>query len=90
MKRNNIYYCSIDNFCSGNIAELKETALLNELEKELSGLLSINVNQLTKDLYRNCRIQAGEAEKKKFRERYLQTLKLAIDQDGSYYIKINR
>ncbi|MFT3951726.1 MAG: NYN domain-containing protein [Oscillospiraceae bacterium] len=89
MKRNNIYYCSIDNFCSGNIAELKETALLNELEKELSGLLALNVDQLTEALYRSCRIQAGETEKKKFRERYLQTLKLSINQEGNYYIKIN-
>ena len=87
LENNGIFYCSIDDFCSGNIAELKSYALQEELKGQLEQALNLNAHTLLETVYRNCRIQASETEQKNFYDRYLRTLQLTMDADGNYVIK---
>lgn len=86
LEKSGIFYCSIDDFCSGNITELKNYALQEALKEKLEHALSLNAHTLLETVYRNCRIQASETEQKNFYDRYLRTLQLAIDGDGNYHI----
>lgn len=88
LEKSGIFYCSIDDFCSGNIAELKNYALQEELKAQLEQAFSLNAHTLLETVYRNCRIQASETEQKNFYDRYLRTLQLAMDTDGNYRIAV--
>lgn len=88
LEKSGIFYCSIDDFCSGNIAELKNYALQEELKAQLEQAFSLNAHTLLETVYRNCRIQASETEQKNFYDRYLRTLQLAMDADGNYHIAV--
>lgn len=88
LEKSGIFYCSIDDFCSGNIAELKNYALQEALKEQLDHALSLNAHTLLETVYRNCRIQASETEQKNFYDRYLRTLQLAMDTDGNYSIAV--
>lgn len=46
LSENDIYYCSIDDFCSGNIEELKKAVLFGCLEKYLPDIAYINGKEL--------------------------------------------
>ena len=87
LENNGIFYCSIDDFCSGNIAEQKSYAMQEELKGQLEQALNLNAHTLLETVYRNCRIQASETEQKNFYDRYLRTLQLTMDADGNYLIK---
>ena len=88
LEKSGIFYCSIDDFCSGHIAELKNYALQEELKAQLEQAFSLNAHTLLETVYRNCRIQASETEQKNFYDRYLRTLQLAMDTDGNYRIAV--
>lgn len=85
---NNIYYCSIDDFCSGNIEELKKAVLFGCLEKYLSDIAYINGKELVKKIYEEARITASEKEMENFYNRYIKTLRLKVDNDGNFAIEI--
>ena len=85
-----IYYCSIDDFCSGNTEEFKRAALFGTLEKYLPDLLSHNSRTLLEEIYTKTRINASETEMNNFYNRYIKTLRLKINNDGDFYIEIDR
>jgi hypothetical protein len=81
-----IYYCSIDDFCSGNIDELKTSVMVQELKAYVQDLVSENVGDMLESIYARCRIELSETEKKRFYEKYVKTLKLMINNEG--YMRI--
>lgn len=83
-----IYYCSLDDFCTGNIDELKRDILLNELKPMLPEILSYNGKELANKIYEQVRIEASENEIMNFYNKYIKTLKLAIDENGNFSIKL--
>jgi uncharacterized LabA/DUF88 family protein len=86
LEANDIYYCSLDDFCSGYIDDLKRAVLINELKKYLPHILEYNGKELVRTLYEQVRIEADEKEIKNFYEKYVKTLKLKIDNDGNFSI----
>jgi Ni,Fe-hydrogenase maturation factor len=90
LEQNGIFYCSIDDFCSGNIAEFKNYALQEELQFQLQQAFSLNAHTLLETVYRNCRMQASETEQKNFYDRYLRNLQLTMDTEGNYEIKAKK
>ena len=85
-----IYYCSIDDFCTGNIEELKKAVLLNILEKYLPDLLYLNAKELVQHIYQEARIEASEREIQNFYNKYIKTLRLKIDDNGTVGIEVMR
>ena len=90
LSKNDIYYCSIDDFCSGNIEELKKAVLFNILEKYLPDIVYLNGKQLVYQIYTEARITATEKEMDNFYNKYIKTLRLKIDTNGNFSIEITK
>lgn len=88
LSEHNIYYCSIDDFCSGNIEELKKAVLFSCLEKYLPEIISLNGKELVRKIYEEARISASEKEMENFYDRYIKTLRLRVDNDGNFTVEI--
>lgn len=86
--RNNTYFCSIDDFCSGNIEEFKHLVLINELKAEIPNIVGKNGYQLTEHLYRQARLEPNDSEIRNFYEKYIKTLVLSFDSAGNISIKM--
>lgn len=90
LSERDIYYCSIDDFCSGNIEELKKAVLFDTLEKYLPDILYVNGKELVQHIYTETRITASEKEMENFYNRYVKTLRLKADPDGNFTIEISK
>jgi hypothetical protein len=88
MQEYSVPYCSIDEFYSGNISELKTAALIGELKLCTESLIDLNANKLLSDIYWNCHVTATDVEKQKFYDKYIKSLKLEIDPDGKMKIVV--
>lgn len=94
LKDNDIYYCSIDDFHSGNIAEIKGLALKSQLKDILNQFNEtgfwpdMNCNSFVETLYKSCRIEATPAERKNFTDKYIKSLTFGISKDGRFQISL--
>lgn len=84
-----IYYCAIDDFCSGNIEAFKHTVLIDILKTRLHEIPDINGRDLVEEIYETARIEASETEKNQFFERYIKTIRLSVDLNGVFTLHIN-
>ncbi len=83
-----IFYCYIDDFYSGMGKDIKLTALLTEMKRYLASHINLNVNQMMDEIYRSTRAVMSETEKHQFYEKYIKSLSLVIDNDGTVSIQI--
>lgn len=90
LEEHDIYYCSIDDFCSGNVDGFKRAVLLGILDQYLPDILYINGRDLVEHLYLEARIEGTDSEKKSFYDRYVKTLSLKIDKDGNFSIEVKK
>lgn len=90
LSKHNIYYCSIDDFCSGNTEELKKAVLFDTLEKYIPDILNLNGKELAHQIYTETRINATDKEIEIFYNKYIKTLRLKVDLDGNFKIEIDR
>lgn len=88
LSEHDIYYCSIDDFCSGNIEDLKKAVLFDCLEKYLPDIVYINGKELVTRIYEEARINASEKEMEIFYNKYIRTLRLKVDHDGNFTVEI--
>lgn len=89
LEQRQIYYCSIDDFCSGNIEDLKKVVLLDILKKYLPNLLSLNAKDLAKRVFKEAWIDASDEEINNFYNKYIKTLKLSFNDDGEVSLNIS-
>ncbi len=85
---NGTYYCSIDDFCTGNIKNFKMAILHNELESRVKDIVEIDTKALLDDIFTTLRMEISDAEKQNFYKKYIQSMALHIDRDGIMKIKI--
>lgn len=88
LQENNIYYCYLDRFCSGNIEDLKKTVLINELKNNLPNIIGQDARALTYTLFHNARINADGNELSNFYDKYIKSLKLVINEEGVFEIEV--
>lgn len=88
LSEHGIYYCSIDDFCSGNSADLKRAVLFAALEKYLQDIPYLNGHELVKKIHEEARINATDKELENFYNRYIRTLRLTCDANGDFRITI--
>lgn len=89
MTEHSIVHCSIDDFCSGNISEFKDRILVDLLQQSIDNVLSLNANTLLNNICEKAQIEIEDKEKNKFYDKYIKTLSLEIDTDGTFKIKIS-
>lgn len=83
-----IFHCSIDDFYTGNAADLQKKVLLHELKKYSGQLIGKNAWDLTKELYLQTRITETEGNMKLFYNKYVKTARLTLDETGAFAIVI--
>jgi hypothetical protein len=82
-----IFYGFMDDFAD-NASDIKVAALRNAMQPYLDGCLHLNVYSMMEDLYAKARIEMTPGEKKSFFDKYIKTLKLALDNDGTGHIVV--
>lgn len=82
-----IFYCYIDDFYSGNAEELKFGALFKEMYRYIDSSVRLNVNEMFDAALRSTRIEMADAERKQFFERYIKTMQMSIEEDGSVVLE---
>ena len=90
LSEHDIKYCSIDDFCSGNIEDLKKAVLFETLEKYIPDIAYINGKELLEQIYTETRISATEQEKENFYNKYIKTLRLKCDEEGNFKVQIQK
>lgn len=90
LEEHDIYYCAIDDFCSGNVDGFKRAVLLGLLQKYLPDILYLNGKELVNHLYEEAWIEGTESEKKHFYDRYVKTLCLKVDGDGNFTVEVKK
>ena len=94
-RENGIYYCSIDDFCRGNIEHIKNLALKTELNERLNTFNTtgiwgnLDVSELIYEVFKACRIELNKEEEQNFKRRYLEKLRFGIDKDGKFNISLS-
>lgn len=88
LEESGIVYCYIDDFCIGNTGELRNAALLQELEQYLAALGSFNVNDMMRKAISSARIDLSADEYRQFCERYLKNIHVRISEAGEASLSI--
>jgi hypothetical protein len=86
-----IYYTSIDQFCTKGTDELKKEVLLSELEKHLPDIMGKDTRELTRNIYEDTKLNLYSTEKEMdaFHDRYVKTIKLSVV-DGKFTAVIQK
>ena len=90
LSEHDIYYCSIDDFCTSATDELKKAVLFAELEQYLPEIYGQTPMDVTKMLYENTRIAATQKEMEVFCNKYVKTLRLKLNPEGAFMIEIQK
>ena len=90
LDEHSIQYCSIDDFCTANIEDLKKAVLFETLEKYIPDIAYINGRELLQQIYLETRITATEQEMENFYNKYIKTLRLKVDDDGNFRVEIQK
>lgn len=88
LEKEGVFWCSLDDFSTGKIEDLKRAVLLAELKKYLPDLLSYNGKDLVSKLYSDTRIEAEETEKLNFYNKYIRTISFQADGEGHLSLEI--
>lgn len=82
------YYCFIDDFCTANIRQFKNAALIATLKSEVQSLVELDTKELLENLFTNLRMTVSEAEKINFYNKYIKKMRLETDAKGIMRIKV--
>ncbi len=85
-----IFYCSIDDFYSGNSEDIKREALFKEIYRRLHKALQLNVNDMFEAAILSTRVTMTSAEKQQFFDKHLRQMKLVLDEQGNASLELKR
>lgn len=83
-----ITYCYLDDFCTGNSNQIKERALLKEINRRLDEEVNFNIHEILQDVYEVTRADMTKGEKEQFYNRYIKPMHIEIDSDGEVYLHL--
>lgn len=84
-----IFYCFLDDFYSGDNEEIIVNALVLETRKYLDFTVKFNVKDLMSHILQATRVTLSEEEKKQFYDKYIKSMRLAIDDNGDVHVELN-
>lgn len=88
MENAGIFYCYIDDFCTGNSEEVKLHTLRNEIRQRLNDAFQVNVGELLQQVYRETMVDMTAGEKKQFYNTYIKPMRIVIDAEGNASIRL--
>lgn len=88
MDDQSIAYSYIDDFCTGNSNQIKEQAVLREVQAELDEIINFNIREILQTAYTNTRAEMSTAEKRQFYDRYIRPMRLVVDTDGEVFVEL--
>lgn len=89
MNNEGVFYCYIDDFCTGNSEQVKLRTLLSMVQRTLNAAVSqININELMRQVYYDAMVDMTDGEKNQFYNRYIKPMKIVIGSDGNLSIKL--
>ena len=83
-----IFYCYIDDFCTGNSNEIKIAALVTEVKRYLDEKIQLNVEVMLDEVYKTTRVRMTEAECRQFYAKYIRPMRLVIAPNGDVSIEL--
>lgn len=83
-----IFYCFIDDFCTGNSEEVKLRTLLTQIQTRISAAVQLNVDELLRQVYLETMVDMTDGEKKQFYNRYIKPIRVVIDTQGNLMLKL--
>lgn len=89
LDKRGIFHCAMDDFFTGNAADLQKVVLLHELRERAHTILGKTAMEVTKDVYYATRITAKESEMEQFANKYVKTMRLKTDPNGKFYIAVS-
>ena len=88
MENAGIFYCYIDDFCTGNSEEVKLHTLRNEIRQRLNDAFQVNVEELLQQVYSETMVDVTAGEKKQFYNTYIKPMRIVIDAEGNASIRL--
>lgn len=85
-----IFYCFIDDFCTGNSEGVKLKTLLTQIETRINAAVQINLDDLLRQVYLETMVDMTEGEKKQFYNRYIKPMRVVIDAEGNLKIQLGQ
>ena len=83
-----ITYCSMDDFTTGDINNVKVKVLSSQMKEYIQERVSLNVNEMLDYVYTQTRIRMSPSEKKQFYDNYVKSMRLCIRDNGDVEIVI--
>lgn len=77
MKKNDVPYCYLDNFCSGDLESIQAEALLYEIRATLKQH-TISIDSMLNSAIRNTRAELSAKEVEQFKKRYLRKIQVQV------------
>ena len=78
-----IFYCYIDDFYTGNAEEIRHIALLKEMSDYLERSVTLNMKTMLDEAVKATRLEMTSLERNQFYDKYIQSMKLTIDENGN-------
>lgn len=89
MNNAGIFYCFIDDFCTGNSEEVKLRTLLTQVQMRLdTAIQHLNIQNILQQVYLETMVDMTDGEKKQFYNRYIKPMRIVIDTEGNLSIKL--
>ncbi len=88
LENRGIFYCFIDDFCSGNSDEIKRKTLLTQLQTRLDAAVELNVHEMLRKVLYDSMVEMSEREKKQFFDRYIKPMRIVIEEDGALRLRL--
>lgn len=87
LQKQEVYYCLLDDFCTGINDKIKTRVLTKQIQSCLD-LHKFNINDILKEVYMESRMELSPTEKRQFFEQHVKPMRLTIESDGTVSIQI--
>ena len=88
MRNAGIFYCFIDDFCTGNSEGVKLKTLLTQIQTRLNAAVQINIEELLRQVYLDTMVDMSDGEKRQFYNRYIKPMRIVIAEDGTLSLQL--
>ena len=88
MEQEGIYYCFMDDFCTGNIEDIKERIFLKELRTDVEKLVKADLNGIINSVILRTRLNLSEEERAAYYRKLLKEIRLDIDGEGRMMLTV--
>ena len=88
MRDAGIFYCYIDDFCTGNSNNIKIHTLLSQIRQRLDAAFHLNIQDMLRAVYLEAMVEMTEGEKRQFYNKYIKPMRIVIDAEGNASIRL--